>query len=173
MMFENENIKLRALEPDDVELLYHWENDTSVWRVSNTHSPLSKFMLANYIKSSNADIWESKQLRLVIENGKGNAVGTIELFDFEPYHSRVGVGIIIFSQADRKKGFAIKALELIISYAETELGVNQLYANIAESNEASIQLFQKLGFVLSGIKKQWLRRPNGWENELIFQRLSK
>lgn len=170
MTLSNENINLRALEPDDVELLYHWENDTAVWRVSNTHAPLSKFMLANYIKSTNSDIWESKQLRLVIETVEGKPVGTVELFDFDPYHSRAGVGIMVYETSERGKGIATQTLELLIAYALNELGLTQLYANIAQSNQASIQLFTKLGFEITGTKKQWLRTPSGHEDELILQK---
>lgn len=170
MTISSENIRLRALEPTDVELLYNWENNPDVWRVSNTYAPISKFLLANYIKSNNADIWENKQLRLVIENEKQAAIGTVELFDFEPYHSRAGVGIIIFELSERAKGNAIEALELLIEYSRNTLGISQLYANIAESNIASLKLFEKLGFDICGRKKHWLRIANGWEDEYILQK---
>ena len=35
-------IILRALEPEDVELLYTWENDHLIWQVSNTLIPFSR-----------------------------------------------------------------------------------------------------------------------------------
>ena len=170
MTLTNGNITLRALEPDDVELLYRWENDTAIWRVSNTHTPLSKFMLANYIKSTNSDIWECKQLRLVIETLEGKPVGTVELFDFDPYHSRAGVGIMVYEPSERGKGIATQTLELLITYALNELGLTQLYANIAQSNQASIHLFEKLGFEITGIKKKWLKIAKGFEDELLLQK---
>lgn len=166
----NNDIRLRALEPDDVELLYRWENDALAWRVSNTHAPLSKFMLANYIKSSDRDIWESKELRLIIETNSGVPVGTIELFDFDPYHSRAGIGIMIFETEERRKGLAFNSIQILIQYAHNELGINQLYANVAESNQSSIQLFKKLEFETVGLKKQWLKIPSGWEGEYLFQK---
>lgn len=170
MNLSNGNITLRALEPADVELLYHWENNSETWKVSNTFTPLSKFALANYIKSADRDIWETKELRLVIETSSGNPVGTIELFDFEPYHGRAGVGIIIYHEADRRQGIALMALELIGDYAKNVIGATQLYANIAQSNNASLQLFEKCGYEVCGIKKHWLRTPIGWENELMLQK---
>jgi len=170
---ENNEIRLRALEPDDVELLYKWENDIETWRVSNTHVPISKYMLASYIKSADRDFWESKEMRLIIETNTGVPVGTIELFDFDPYHSRAGLGIMIFEAEVRRSGLAFGAVQLIIQYACNELGIYQLYVNIAESNLPSIKLFKKLGFELTGTKKNWLRSPanNGWENELLFQKV--
>jgi diamine N-acetyltransferase len=169
----NSDIKLRALEPDDVELLYRWENDPETWKVSNTRLPVSKYMLASYIKSCDRDFWESKELRLIIETTQGIPVGTVELFDFEPYHSRAGLGIMIFEVEERRKGIAFSAIQLFNQYAFNELGIYQLYANVAESNQASIQLFSKLGFEFVGVKKNWLRLPgnNGWENEYLFQKI--
>lgn len=170
MALTDGNITLRALEPDDVELLYQWENDASVWRVSNTRTPLSKYALAGYIQAAHKDIWEIREMRLIIESNEKKALGTIELFDFDPYHNRAGMGVLIFSDADRRKNVATRAMELLFDYALNELGIAQLYANVAESNEASLQLFRKLGFELAGVKKRWLRIPGGWENEHLLQK---
>lgn len=171
MKLANEIVAFRALEPADVELLYRWENDVDVWRVSNLHQPLSRFDLAAYIKAAPQDIWERKELRLVIELLKGSAVGTIELFDFDPYHSRAGVGIMIYEQEQRRKGVAGAALELLIAYAENELGITHLYASIAANNQASLALFEKLGFERTGTRKKWLRTPAGWNDEYFYQRV--
>jgi diamine N-acetyltransferase len=168
---ENSNIRLRALEPDDVDFLYKWENDPETWRVSNTRMPVSKFLLASYIKSCDKDFWESKEMRLIIENHEGKPIGSLELFDFDPYHMRAGLGIIIFDMSDRRKGLASQALELIMEYACNVLGIYQLYANVAESNQPSIELFKKMGFETIGLKKQWLKIPYGWEGEYLFQKI--
>ena len=169
-MISSENIILRALEPDDVDLLYKWENDAETWRVSNTRMPVSKFMLASYIKSCDKDFWESKEMRLIIESSEGKPFGSLELFDFDPYHMRAGLGIIIFEKDDRRKGLATEALQLIMEYASNELGIYQLYANVAESNSPSIELFKKLEFETVGLKKKWLKIPSGWEGEYLFQK---
>ncbi len=168
-MLSNHQITLRALEPEDLDLLYHWENNSEVWEVSNTHTPMSKFILANYIKSSDADIWEKKELRLMIEDIQHKAVGTIEVFDFDPYHQRAGLGIIIFEKADRRNGIASSAIQLIKEYLKNEIGVYQVYANIASNNQASIKLFEQLNFQKIGLKKHWIRRRTNWMDEIMYQ----
>jgi diamine N-acetyltransferase len=40
---KGETIYLRALEPNDLEFVYAIENDQSIWAVSNTHTPYSRF----------------------------------------------------------------------------------------------------------------------------------
>jgi diamine N-acetyltransferase len=164
-------IRFRALEPEDIDLLFEWENDAEIWEVSNTFEPYSKYILAKYIKDSQRDIYESKQLRMIIETTEGKAVGAIDLFDFDPFHFRAGVGILIHDEKDRKLGYATDALQLLCTYATNYLRLHQLYANISEDNLASIHLFKSNGFDLVGTKKDWRRTLDGWKNELLFQKI--
>ncbi len=166
----NGNITLRALEPEDIELLYYWENQPDIWRVSNTYAPVSRYILANYLNNATMDVWESKVLRLVIEDPAKQAIGTIELFDFEPYHMRAGLGVVIFSQENRRKGYALQALLLFIGYVRENLGLYQLFVNVGSDNQASLALFSKLGFETIGVKKHWTRRMNGWLDEVMMQK---
>ena len=162
-------VNLRAIEPEDIDLLYIWENDPEIWEVSHTLVPYSKYILALYIQNADKDIYESKQLRLMIDTADGKTVGAIDLFDFDPYHSRVGIGLLIHNKEDRSKGYASSALELVIGYCFKKLKIHQLYANIGISNQISISLFEKFGFRNCGTKKDWNFTENGWEDELIMQ----
>jgi len=164
-------IRFRALEPEDIDLLYEWENDAKIWEISNTYEPFSKFILAKYIRESNRDIYESKQMRMIIETLDKKAVGAIDLFDFDPYHFRAGVGILIHDEKDRKLGYASDALELLSIYASEYLRLHQLFASISEDNPASIHLFKSKGFELCGTKKDWRRTLEGWKSELMFQKI--
>jgi len=164
-------VRFRALEPEDIDLLYEWENDAQIWDVSNTYEPFSRYVLAKYIKESQRDIYESKQIRMIIENLEGEAVGAIDLFDFDPFHFRAGVGILIHKEKDRRMGYATDALNLLCQYASNYLRLHQLFANISVDNLVSIQLFKKNGFELSGTKKDWRRTPDGWKSELFFQKI--
>jgi len=168
------NIVLRSLEPADIELLYKWENDTENWFVSNTITPYSRQNIRELIESARKDIYENKQLRLMIdfipeEGADPVTAGVIDLFDFNPYHQRAGVGILIADKENRRKGIATEALEILTGYAFKTLQLHQLYCCIADNNEASIQLFTRAGFVYAGEKKEWLKDRDGWTGEKIFQ----
>ena len=167
---KGKDIELRALEPSDLDFLYALENDESVWEVSNTSTPFSKFILNQYLENSHRDIYDVKQLRLVITiASEKRPIGFIDLFDFEPKHKRVGLGIVIFSEEDKGKGFAFQTLELICKYVFSHLNVHQVYANITEENKRSIELFKKAGFLESGVKKDWVFAQGKYKNEMIFQ----
>ena len=59
-------IELRAVEPEDLDALYRWENDSSLWIYGSTVSPFSRYLLKQYIENYTADIARDKQLRLII-----------------------------------------------------------------------------------------------------------
>ncbi len=171
---ENTLIKLRAPEPTDLELLYAWENNEENWKVSNTVAPFSKYVLKKYIESSHLDIWETKQLRLIIDAKTQSSlmhipIGTIDLFDFDPFHLRAGVGILIANKEHRQKGYATEALKLLTRYSFETLQLHQLYCNISASNSISLQLFKNCGFETIGVKKDWTKTIHGWDNEIILQ----
>jgi diamine N-acetyltransferase len=168
------DIVLRAPEPVDVDVLYRWENDPEIWHVSNTLTPFSKYILEKYIENAHLDIYQVKQLRLMIDVlDKGTRlsrpIGTIDLFDFDPYHNRAGVGILIGEKSDRKKGYATQALEKFISYCFQTLQLHQLYCNISQGNTESLKLFRKSGFLISGRKTDWIKTPGRYIDELMLQ----
>ena len=163
-------ISLRALEPEDLEVLYLWENDTSIWHLSNTLVPFSKFMLKRYLENAGKDIFEIKQLRLIIQlNEDKRAIGAIDLFDFDPFHRRAGIGILIAEPSDRKKGYARDALVALLEYCFGVLKLHQLYCNISCGNNASMKLFTGVGFTVVGEKKEWLFNGTGYDDEMLLQ----
>jgi diamine N-acetyltransferase len=163
-------IYLRALEPEDLEFVYAIENNESIWNVSNTQTPYSRFLIRQYLENAHQDIYEAKQLRLAIcMNDTFEAIGLIDLFDFDPNNNRAGVGIVISNDAMRNSGIGSEALQLIINYAFNQLQLHQLYANIGSKNEISISLFTKFGFQKIGIKKDWNKIQNLYEDEFFYQ----
>mgnify|MGYP000505523272 CR=1 FL=1 len=169
-ILQNKDIELRAIEPEDLEILYRWENNPSVWQVSNTLTPISRYVLKKYLEEAGKDIYEMKQLRLIIQlKEEKTPVGTIDLFDFDPLNNRAGIGILIADPEYRRKGYARLSLEALVKYCFEVLKLHQLYCNIAKDNEESISLFTNFGFVITGIKHQWLKKEHGYVDELMLQ----
>lgn len=171
-ILENRTISLRAPEPEDLDLLYIWENDPSIWMVSGTLAPFSKYILKQYLEHADKDIYQTKQLRMMIQlNSNHRPVGAVDLFDFDPHHRRAGLGILVADPSDRRKGYAREALDTMITYCFEVLHLHQVYCNIAAGNTASIHLFREAGFEEIGRKKEWLFDGHSYEDELLFQRI--
>ena len=172
---KNDKVLLRAVEPSDIDFIFQLENNTSVWHVSNTITPYSRYTIEQYVLNSDQDIFTLKQLRLIIESADvviSNRIGTIDIFDFDPLHKRAGIGIIIIEE-EQRKGYALEALKLVVEYCFKTLGLHQIYCNISAENQGSILLFEKMGFINCGVKKEWTFINNSWQDELIFQLINK
>ncbi len=171
LTLKGKNIYLRALEPEDLDFIYIIENNERIWEMSSTQTPYSRFLIKQYLENAHQDIYEAKQLRLVICSNDHATLGLIDLFDYNPTHNRSGVGIIIAEDKDRGKGYGAEALELIINYGFTHLRLHQLYANIAQDNQASINLFENKGFSKVGVKKEWNLVNDSYKDEFLYQLL--
>lgn len=166
---KGKNIYLRALEPEDLDFIHSVENDESFWEISNTETPYSKYLIKQYLEKSHKDIYEVKQLRLVISNYSDEALGMIDIFDFDFKNSKAGIGILIKDVEHRNLGVGQEALELLTNYCFSHLNLHQLYCNIFEDNEPSIKLFSNLGFKKIGLKKDWCLVNGQYKNEYLFQ----
>ena len=167
----SEHLQLRALEPNDIDVLYQWENDTNIWHLSNTITPFSRFALEQYILNAGDDIFTSKQLRMMIDLHKEvpvKTIGCLDIFDYDPVNLRAGIGIMII-EPERGKGYAAESLDLILDYAFNLLRLHQLYSNVIVSNKASLELFKKKQFSVIGVKKEWLRSGDSWSDEYVLQ----
>tara|TARA_B110000902_G_C14264231_1_gene570807 strand:+ start:524 stop:1048 length:525 start_codon:yes stop_codon:yes gene_type:complete len=166
---KGEHVILRALEPEDLDFLYQIENNESFWEISHTQTPFSKYILRQYLENAHLDIYESKQLRFLIEEkSTKKQVGMIDLFDFNPQHKRAGIGILIHPDFERK-GFASETLSILINYSFSHLQLHQLYANITSSNSKSLKLFKKHKFEEVGVKKDWILSEGKFKDEVLFQ----
>jgi len=169
LTLKGKHIYLRALEPEDLEFIHTIENDETLWELSSTITPYSKFLIKEYLAHAHKDIYEVKQLRLLISNYSDTAVGLVDIFDFDVKNRRAGIGILIHKSENRVKGYGKEALALMTNYCFTHLDLHQLYCNISESNLASIKLFETQGFKNIGLKKDWNLNNGLYTNEYLYQ----
>ena len=133
--------------------------------------PFSRFQLEQYIATPQ-DVYAQRQMRFVIcKNSESQPVGLVDLFDFNPNHKRLGIGILIAEEAQRGKGYAKEAILSMLDHSYMALDCINVYCNITADNHRSIALFESLGFELVGEKKKWIREGDGFKNELLYQRL--
>lgn len=169
MLLSNSLVTLRACEPGDVDVLYQWENDTSLWGCASTVAPLSRAQLLDYVDHYDGNVFSAGQLRLMVTStATGTPVGVVDLFDCDPLNRRAAVGILVCREC-RGKGYGAQALELVKGYCRSHLGLHQLHCTVAADNEASRALFSDAGFTVSGRLRSWLRRGGRWHDAYLYQ----
>lgn len=170
---KGEKVYLRALEPEDLDFVHEVENTEEFWEISATQAPYSRYMIKKYLENSHRDIYEVKQLRLVICDYEDKPVGLIDIFDLEPKDRRAAIGILIADPTERGKGYGSESLALISKYAFAHLALHQVYANITADNESSKILFENQGFKKVGVKKEWTLVKGKFKDEVLYQLINK
>lgn len=168
MFTKNENIILRVAEPYDAETIFRWENDMEIWRVSDTIVPFSLHQIEQFLLNNN-DLISERQLRLMIDDIRsGDTVGCIDLYDYDSFNERAGIGILI-DKRHRGKGYAKQAVALIIDYCFKTLLLKQLYVLTLATNTESMLLFESLGFERCGLRRQWCKTGSGFIDQIEYQ----
>ena len=166
-----ELIRLRAVEPEDLNFLYDFENDPSLWSVGAGAMPYSRNTLRRYIAQGASDIYADGQMRLIIEDrASGQQAGTIDLINYDVRHRRAELGIAV-GAAFRNKGYGSEALDLLEDYVRNFLHLHQLYAYVGAENKASRGLFVKCGYRLVAELPDWVVAPHGYENVVLYQKI--
>lgn len=162
-------IRLRAIEPEDLDFLYTIENDMSLWNVGTTNVPYSRYTLHDYIAHANDDIYSDRQVRLIVENEEGKVIGIADVMDFNPQHLRAELGIVI-QQSYRHQGYATVAIEEMLRYSLRVLHLHQVYVVIDDGNEIAKKLFNKLAFKESARLSHWLYDGHTYHDAVLMQR---
>ena len=168
-LMKNDTIELRPLEPTDLDTLYNWENDSTLWVVSDTVAPYSRAALWQYLENYTGDIYAQRQLRLMITlAGDGTPIGTIDFLNFDPLNNRAELGLFIASE-HRGKGLGRQALELLTAYASEHLGLRQLYVFIALDNTVCLKMFEDYGYRRVGVIQSWVKRGSTYRDVALLQ----
>lgn len=159
-------LRLRKIEPSDLPFLYQWENDATMWADSDTHNPLSRHDLHQYIENTTGDIYRDGQLRLIIEGitdspssnsliaSSPKILGCIDLFDFDARNRKAAIGMYIAPEA-RGKGVGKQAVQLLLDYAFGFLHLRMIYAIISVHNTACSHIYEQMGFIPSSSLANW------------------
>jgi diamine N-acetyltransferase len=178
------NLKLRKIEPSDLPFLYQWDNDATMWADSDTHNPLSRHDLHQYIENTTGDIYRDGQLRLIIEESQLSAlnsqlstlnsqlstkvVGCIDLFDFDARNRKAAIGMYIAPHA-RGNGVGKQAVQLLLDYAFGHLQLRMLYAIISVHNTPCSHIYEQMGFTASSVLQDWTLEGDA----ILWQKLNK
>lgn len=164
------NLKLRAIENEDLEAIYNWENDEDAWDYSDTIAPISRKQIAAYIETYTADPFNTGQLRMMIEKDE-DRIGLADLYKIEALHAHAFIGLYIDLRY-RKKGFGCASIEVLCNYAFNRLGLKSLCAMVLTDNIASQALFNKAHFVKIGVLPSWHRIGLNFKDVIMYMKTS-
>jgi len=162
-----DDIKLRAVESGDLEMLRELINDPETEDMTGGYSfPVSEYQQLKWFENLNNN---KNELRTVIEiNGRGG-IGTAALSDIDWKNRTAEIHVKITDNKElRGKGYGTKAAKAIVKYAFDHLNLNLIYGHMNEYNIPSQRMLEKCGFKKDGVLRNRIYKNGKYHNIIAW-----
>ncbi|MDQ1913742.1 GNAT family protein [Paenibacillus sp. GD4] len=165
--WQDEEIRLRAIQPEDWESHYINRFDTPARRLLECAVELPPtFAEAKSFIERFSD-FSSNRLMFTIENLDGENVGGINLNSIDERNGTFSIGIQI-DRDNRGKGYGTRAINILLKYAFFERRLNKFNNFVLEGNEASAAMLRKVGCVQEGVRRQVYYTNGRYYDSILF-----
>jgi RimJ/RimL family protein N-acetyltransferase len=153
--WQSKHLRLRCVEPSDAAIFFNWNLDSEIMRSVRCKilPPQSQAQIGREIEERSQKNIQADSFLWVIEDSASKAIGSIRTHMCNPYNGTFSYGVSI-AREHHRKGYATEAIQLILRYYFGELRYQKVNVQILVSNDASIALHEKLGFVREGILRR-------------------
>ncbi|TAK69914.1 MAG: N-acetyltransferase [Dehalococcoidia bacterium] len=164
-----ERIVLRAWERDDVRALWDAAQtlDDTGQRMRDWLEPPKSLAQLEQEFDGNVSEPDPTVVRLIIE-AEGRAIGDIDLFHIDQRSRNAVVGLGIWREEDRGRGFGTDALRTMLRWAFRHLNVHRIELSVEPDNERAVRVYEKLGFVREGMRREHHYDDGCFRDELIM-----
>lgn len=159
-------ITLRRLLNKDAEGMLEWLNDKDISRHfsfdDQSHNIES---VQSFIRNSMLD---EQSLHLAIVDEYDTYLGTISLKNIDGVNLHAEYAIAL-RKSSQGKGVGYQASKLLIAKAKQEFNLHKIYLNVLVTNQAAIQLYEKLGFEQRGFFKDHLLKGDQFRDLYYYE----
>jgi RimJ/RimL family protein N-acetyltransferase len=150
MEFTDGFIRVRAIEPQDLETFRKWINDPETARYLGMSWPISTRDQLDWFERLRKD---TDRKKVAIQLQEGELIGLLSLMNMDRINQSVEMGITIGAE-HRGKGLASRAVHLGVQILFSQFNFHRIWAEILETNEACLRLFKNAGFDQEGVLKE-------------------
>ena len=168
----NPNIFLRALDVSDLERVFAWHNDPTLYEhLVGGFRWVSRAAEEEWIRRRCAYSANEVNLAICILDTHEH-IGNIYLRDIDWVARHAELHIFIGIQAHRNHGYGEAAMHLILAHAFEDLSLQRVFLFVLASNEPAIRLYRRCGFTEEGHLRQHSIKKGNNEDVLIMGLLS-
>lgn len=165
--WQDEAIRLRAIQPEDWENHYINRFDTPARRLLECAVELPPTVTEAKSFAESFSDFSSNRLMFTIENLNGENVGGINLNSIDERNGTFSIGIQI-DRDHRGKGYGTRAVNILLKYAFFERRLNKFNDCVLEGNEASTAMMRKVGCVQEGVRRQVFYTNGRYFDSILF-----
>jgi [ribosomal protein S5]-alanine N-acetyltransferase len=156
--FSTARLHLRPLRQSDDAVLFPFMSDPEVMRYWDWPEHDSPTITTAYVAVLLEEVAAGKAHYWAICLGpEGHVIGTCDLSEIDEHHRRAEVGFMV-AREYWGKGYAFEAMQAVVEYAVRSMGIERFSARTHAGNERSAVLLRRLGFVLEGTLRGYVKR---------------
>ena len=167
-MIEGRLTVLRAIEPDDLEALWRWQNDPEVmYYWAEPYSVVSRDELASRYHAglggpSGGAHW------LLIATREGQPIGRIGYVDLDRRNRRTEIALQIGERDYWGRGYGSDALLAFLGYLFHGLNLHKVWLRVEEFNARARRAYEKCGFRRDGVFREHTYVGGRYHDSLIM-----
>lgn len=164
-----ERIALRAWEREDIQT--RWEtdqtDDAEEQRLRDWHEPPRSLQQREAEFDAQLAEPDPATVALVIV-AEGRAVGDINLFHIDTRNRAASIGLSIWRAEDRGRGYGTDAMRVLMRWGFQQLNLHRIELSVDPANERARHIYEKLGFVEEGRRREAHYGDGRYVDDLIM-----
>lgn len=163
-------VLLRPVGPEDVPGMVEMVGDPEVRRLTGTHREFTEEQARTwYATRSDHD----DRLDLAItERGAGTYVGEVVLNELDADNRSCSFRIALVGPRAFGRGYGTEATRLVLRHAFAAVGVHRVQLEVYDFNPRARHVYEKVGFVHEGTKRQALFWDGQWVDAHLMAMLA-
>jgi len=150
--WEGKNIRLRALEENDIACLVEQrnaQNHEAYWCYDKIYLPEHENGMTKIFEEIMAAQKKDDKFYFVIDSLDDDFIGHVYIWHTQSRERMFRYGIMLHEE-HQGKGYAAEALVIVLDYYFNELNYNKCAPTVYNYNKASQAFHEKLGFIREG-----------------------
>ena len=100
----------------------------------------------------------------VVRRADGVVVGEAVLMDLDEDNASMTYRVALVGPTVFNRGYGTETTRLVRDFAFGPLGLHRLSLEVNSFNASAIAVYRKVGFVLEGVRREAVRRDDGWHD---------
>ncbi len=167
-MLLGHNVRLRAIEREDLPTFVRWLNDPEVRGYLEMYLPLSMAQEERWFQSL---LERRDEVVLAVEARVEHTwvhIGSVGLHRIDWKNRRATVGIVLGEKKFWDRGYGTEALRTLLKFAFHELGLHRVELEVYAFNARAIRCYEKVGFKQEGVRREALFRDGRFHDILVM-----
>lgn len=167
--WQGESTRLRPWRLEDAELRFMTSLDTPTRQMhqDGVELPTSVELQQEWLEKVAGGSDDDSMIRLAMENLEGITVGWATLHSRDQKNGTFGFGVAVYRDY-RGHGYAVDAVRTLLKYGFWEQRYQKCNSVCFHSNQASIRMHEKLGFIQEGLIRRNCFFNGKYHDDVLF-----